>query len=623
MPLNTESEVNCLMDGRRNTIQQMDIEVQGPQKERTNWSNGLEFLLSCISLSVGLGNLWRFPYTCYENGGAAFLLPYLVVLFFIGKPFYLLEMFLGQFNSKGAVKAVQIFPIMKGIGWGQQFISAIISTYYTSLIGLTLAYFLNSFSFPELPWATCYDLPSPCYSASFIGESINSTGAKSSAEIFFKNVTSQKGDISDGIGQLNPYLTMCLFISWISVYFSIVKGIKTSGKLSYIFAIVPYIVLISILIFVIRLPGAWTGIKFLFEPNFEKLWDLNVWYKACTQCFYSLTIGMGCILMFSSYNKFDHNIYRDAAIISLTDTFTSILGGTAIFAVLGNLAHNTNQKDLKKLTEDKIGVSFISYPEAIAKIAASISNKFYFAQIMAMIFFGMLFLLGVGSTVGLLNNVATNIKDAFPKLKYWFIALIGCLFGFLVGLVYVTEGGMAILGLIDHFEGNLLVFTLATLELVGCVWLYGFQELCWDIEYTLERKLSAYWRICWGVIMPVFLISINIHMLFTFENPKYGNQMDYPAIALFIGYGLLIFGFLQILFAMCFDYFGMFQGQGIKSFFSYMFTINENWGPAKKDNMKNWREFKERKRRAREIEIKNQNLSWIQQKQWELFGKFD
>jgi solute carrier family 6 amino acid transporter-like protein 5/7/9/14 len=72
---------------------------------------------------------------------------------------------------------------------------------------------------------------------------------------------------------------------------------------------------------------------------------------------------------------------------------------------------------------------------------------------MAVIFFGMLFILGIGSTVGLLNNVSTNIKDAFPKLKYWLIAGVGCASGFIVGLVYVTEGGMAILGLIDHFEG--------------------------------------------------------------------------------------------------------------------------------------------------------------------------
>jgi hypothetical protein len=171
--------------------------------------------------------------------------------------------------------------------------------------------------------------------------------------------------------------------------------------------------------------------------------------------------------------------------------------------------------------------------------------------------------------------------------------------------------------------GNLLVFTLATLELIGAVWLYGFQEICWDIEYTLGRKLSSYWRICWGVIMPAFLITINVYMMFTFKNPTYGSDKQYPFIALVIGYALLIFGFSQILIAMCFDYFGMFKGKGMKNFITYQFTINENWGPAKEENMTKWREFKLNKRSLKDNAIIRHNLSWIQQKQWELLGKFE
>ena len=66
----------------------------------------------------------------------------------------------------------------------------------------------------------------------------------------------------------------------------------------------------------------------------------------------------------------------------------------------------------------------------------------------------MLFVLGVGSTVGLLNNITTNFKDAFPKLKYWAVAGVSCVFAFLIGIIYVTEGGMAMMGLIDHFTGR-------------------------------------------------------------------------------------------------------------------------------------------------------------------------
>lgn len=84
-------------------------------KERPTWSNKTEFLMSCIQTSVGLGNIWRFPFTAYENGGGAFLIPYVIVLFIIGKPMYYLEMFLGQFTSQSSVKIWEINPAFRGM----------------------------------------------------------------------------------------------------------------------------------------------------------------------------------------------------------------------------------------------------------------------------------------------------------------------------------------------------------------------------------------------------------------------------------------------------------------------------------------------------------------------------
>ena len=82
--------------------------------QRVEWGGGLEFLMACIAASVGLGNVWRFPFTAYENGGGAFLIPYIIVLFFVGKPFYFLEGFLGQFTSKSCAKTWAMVPAMKG-----------------------------------------------------------------------------------------------------------------------------------------------------------------------------------------------------------------------------------------------------------------------------------------------------------------------------------------------------------------------------------------------------------------------------------------------------------------------------------------------------------------------------
>lgn len=93
--------------------------------ERAQWGNSIEFLMSCISLSVGLGNIWRFPFTAYENGGGAFLIPYIVVLFIIGKPMYYLEMTLGQFINGSAVKVWEVTPILRGTYYNDRILFSI------------------------------------------------------------------------------------------------------------------------------------------------------------------------------------------------------------------------------------------------------------------------------------------------------------------------------------------------------------------------------------------------------------------------------------------------------------------------------------------------------------------
>lgn len=82
----------------------MSTEAGLGNTERAQWGNGMEFLMSCIAMSVGLGNIWRFPFTAFENGGGAFLIPYIIVLILIGRPLYYMEMILGQFSSRGPIK---------------------------------------------------------------------------------------------------------------------------------------------------------------------------------------------------------------------------------------------------------------------------------------------------------------------------------------------------------------------------------------------------------------------------------------------------------------------------------------------------------------------------------------
>ena len=130
-------------------------------------------------MSVGLGNVWRFPFTAYENGGGAFLIPYILVLLFIGKPLYYLELCLGQFASKGSVKVWELSPAFRGVGYGQMIATWSVVTYYVSLMALTIYYFFASFS-KVLPWSVCGELASDsCVDSST--EHANKTGPVTSA----------------------------------------------------------------------------------------------------------------------------------------------------------------------------------------------------------------------------------------------------------------------------------------------------------------------------------------------------------------------------------------------------------------------------------------------------------
>ncbi|KAH1025089.1 hypothetical protein HUJ05_009886 [Dendroctonus ponderosae] len=443
---------------------------------RAQWGNSVEFLMSCIAMSVGLGNIWRFPFTAKENGGGAFLIPYIIVLTVIGRPLYYMEMALGQFSSRGNVKMYEkLSPVLKSIGFGQLIGSVCVATYYCCLMAITLFYLAHSFTFSELPWTQCKDSWNE-YLTEIAGYCVPSTGdytiepnrtSITSSELWFRiEVLRQTDDISNGIGSPDWRLTLCLLASWVVTFLVSVRGVKSSGKASYFLALFPYVIMITLLIRAATLEGAGNGMFYFIDTDFDKLKEASVWYAAVTQCFFSLNVGFGSIIMYSSYNPFKHNINRDALIVTTLDTFTSLLSGTTIFGILGNLAYNLGTDMADVISGGGTGLAFISYPEAIARF----NNV---PWLFAILFFFMLFVLGVGSLVALQNCLNTVIKDAFPSIPSWVISVATASGMFLIGLMYVTPGGQYMLDLVDHFGGTFIIFVFAILEVLAIVFLYG------------------------------------------------------------------------------------------------------------------------------------------------------
>lgn len=295
----------------------------------------------------------------------------------------------------------------------------------------------------------------------------------------------------------------------------------------------------------LSLPGAFDGVKFLFSPQWEKLAEPRVWYAAVTQSFFSLSVGFGSIITFSSYNRFEHDIYRDATIISIADTLTSILAGVITFSILGHLAAELGMP-IDHVIKSGTGLAFITYPEVVA--------KFGFApQLFAVLFFLMLITLGMGSAVGLCNVVVTVIKDAFPGLSKSTAAGLICLAGMLIGMVFTTPGGQPLLELVDYYGGSLLILVMALSEVMALTWVYGREKLMKDLNFMLDCDLGIYWKFCWFYFIPVSLSCILAYTLVFYKPVDYAD-IDLPLGAQLAGWSIFVIGVLIILGFMSAEY---------------------------------------------------------------------
>lgn len=202
-------------------------------------------------------------------------------------------------------------------------------------------------------------------------------------------------------------------------------------------------------------------------------------------------------------------IFRDVNVITLLDTFTSLLAGFIIFGILGHLAHVMNV-EIEEVTASNIALAFMAYPEAIAKID-------FIPQFFSMIFFIMLFVLAIGSNVGMASCIMTVIRDRFPRWQCWKVVLGIAVVGVSVGCAYTTPGGQYLIGFLDFYGASFVALVLAIVELLTVGWIYGVDRLCKDIEFMLGRKTGLYWRICWAVVTPLMMIGILVYFILTWE----------------------------------------------------------------------------------------------------------
>ncbi|CAG5119645.1 unnamed protein product [Candidula unifasciata] len=500
------------------------------EEVRGQWGRQLEFVLTMIGYAVGLGNVWRFPYLCFKNGGGAFLIPYVLSLALLGIPLFALECAFGQYGGKGPLSIWSINPAFKGLGISMVVASGIIFIYYDIIIAWGLRFLVASFT-SHLPWIDCKDCSCLLYGFRNLSQgevdfmrTNNSLGVecpdlqlnetKSPSELyFFKEILRDSGTIEE-IGNVQWELLVANLVSFIIVFLVLLKGIETLGKVVYFTAIFPYVLLTILLVRCALLDGAYDGVLFYLTPQWDRLTDATVWSDAAVQIFFSLSACMGGLIAMSSYNTFNNNIIRDAFTVPIINCLTSFYAGFVVFSTLGSMA-KTKGVDIAVVTQGGPGLAFVVYPEAIASMPVS--------TLWAILFFFMLCILGFSTQFSAAETLMTSIIDEFPhffrqRKRQVLFRISVCLLGFILGIPMVTQGGSHLLDLVDEAVLGFPLLFIGLFEYVVVIYIYGYSRFAADVKAMVGFSPFIYFKATWVVIAPVLLLAVIVFKAYQMED---------------------------------------------------------------------------------------------------------
>ena len=459
------------------------------------WNSRFAFVMAAIGSAVGLGNVWRFPYVCYENGGGAFLIPYFVALFTAGIPLMILEFSVGHWARSAPPNAFKkIGKKWEWAGWWAVLVPFVIALYYVVVMAWCFSYMIYSL---DLRWG-------------------------SQAGTFFKNFLGDTGT-PEIFGSISIPVVLGLIVVWLCVFIILYKGVNRIGKIVAITVPIPTILLIILTIRGLTLPGAIEGISYYLTPDFSRLTDVKVWLAAYAQVFFSLGVAQGIMITYASFLKKKSDITNNAFIISLADAGTSFLAGFTVFSVVGYLAASQGVG----VTELGIGgptLTFITYPTAISLLPVA-------ASFFGMIFFIALLTFGIDSAFSMVEPMVSGLHGKFRITKAKATGFM-CIIGFFISLLFATGSGLHWLDIVDHFIAN---FGLVMIGLVECLilgWMYKLSKLRKHANETSEIKIGKWWEYLIKFVIPfVLFLLLAIAIIDNITNPYLG----YPWWVIILG----------------------------------------------------------------------------------------
>ena len=448
---------------KENNISESDL-------SRGNFSGKMGYVLSVAGSAVGLGNIWRFPYLAAKYGGETFLLVYLILMITFGYTLIISETTLGRMTKKSPVGAFQSFGStfsFKFGGWINAIVPMLIAPYYCVIGGWVLKYLVAYIK------GNTAAVAQDSYFTSFI-----TTGA--SVEIYF--------------------IIFSLITATI-VLFGVKKGVERVSKFS-----MPLLLILAVFvtIYSITRPGAMEGVKYFLIPDLSKL-SLMTFVAAMGQLFYSLSLAMGILYTYGSYLKKDVDIGASTSQIELFDTGVAILAGLMIIPAVFEFSHGQPET-----LNAGPALMFITIPKIFESMG--------FGTIIGFVFFLLVFVAAITSSISLAETCASTFEDQFKLSRKKSSVLVALI---IIGLGSLSALGFSSLSFIKIINMNFLDFfdfitnsimmpiaALATLLLILRV--VGVEKIAQEVEISSKFKRKKMYNFFIKYLAAICLIVILI-----------------------------------------------------------------------------------------------------------------
>ena len=448
---------------------------------RANFGSKLGIILATAGSAVGLGNIWRFPYMAGEHGGAAFIMVYFACVLLLGIPCLVSEFIIGR---RGAANSYGAYSkLANGTAWK-----------YIGLVGVITGFLIMGYYAVVSGW---------CLQYIFGSATGQLTGDKEAVSQYFT-------DFSTGTWQPIVWTVIILCATHFIIVRGVEKGIERASKL-----LMPtlFVLLLIIVVASCMLPGAGEGISFMLKPDFSKL-DSNALLGALGQSFYSLSIGMGCIVTYASYYSRDTHLMKSAVQISLVDSMIAILAGLMIFPAAFSVGVHPDSGP---------SLIFITLPNVFQQAFGSVAAVGY---VVSILFYTLLSVAALTSLMSL-HEVATAFLHEQWKMSRQrasaIVTVIACVLGAFCSLSMGAVDALSLFGqslfsLFDLLTGQILLPLGGLLTCLFLGWYVPKQIVREEFTNygTLRGTLFGIYLFLIRFVCPLSILVIFLHQLGVF-----------------------------------------------------------------------------------------------------------